>query len=60
MSAHREEKPSGVSGVFERILESKSSANILIIVLIILAALPLSGIAIAAIQGAAPQEIINH
>ena len=59
MSDDTQEKKTGVlhsvTMFFERVLESKSSSNILIVVLIVLAALPLSTIAITVVRAAAPQ-----
>ncbi len=44
---------------YERIMESNASANVLIIILIILAAIPLFGIGVVATSGAAPAMIID-
>lgn len=45
---------------FERVLESKTSANLLILVLLILAALPISGIGIAVTRAAAPAHTLEQ
>lgn len=42
---------------FERVLESRSGSNILIVILIVLAALPLLGIGVVTTRAAAPQDI---
>ncbi|PIR83616.1 hypothetical protein COU18_02955 [Candidatus Kaiserbacteria bacterium CG10_big_fil_rev_8_21_14_0_10_51_14] len=64
MSEEVEKEKSGVlhsvAMFFDRILESKSSSNILIVVLVILAALPLGGIAFAAIHAAVPQDVQSN
>ena len=58
MSDDREEEKTGIFQIvyafYERILESKTSANLLIIALLILAALPIMGIGIAVTRAAAP------
>jgi len=50
---------STVVDFYERIMESNTSANILIIILIILAALPMLGIGIVATRGAAPADLAD-
>ncbi len=64
MSIKTNEEKSGVvhstQVIFGKILESRTSSNILIIVLILLAALPLFGVGIMTTSAAAPQDIEDN